>query len=61
MFEATFAKALLFKHVIEATRELVADINIKFTRSDINFTSMDSLHITLISVYLNKERFKRHL
>ncbi|CAG8781436.1 7155_t:CDS:1, partial [Cetraspora pellucida] len=55
MFEATFVKASLFKHVIEATRELVTDVNIEFTESDINFLNMDSLHIALISVHLDKE------
>ncbi|CAG8820419.1 17432_t:CDS:1, partial [Cetraspora pellucida] len=60
MFEATFAKTSLFKHVIKATRELVTDINIKFTESGINFSSMNSSHIALISVYLNKESFKKY-
>ncbi|CAG8792338.1 22689_t:CDS:1, partial [Cetraspora pellucida] len=55
MFEATFTKALLFKNVIKATRELVTDIYIKFTESGINFSSMDSSHIALISVHLDKE------
>ncbi|CAG8830735.1 10092_t:CDS:1, partial [Cetraspora pellucida] len=60
MFEAIFAKASLFKHVIEATRELVTDVNIKLTESGINFLSMNSSHIALISVYLNKESFERY-
>ncbi|CAG8721849.1 13549_t:CDS:1, partial [Cetraspora pellucida] len=59
MFEAIFAKASLFKHFIEATRKLVTDINIKFTKSGINFTSMDLSHIALTSVYLNKKKFQK--
>ncbi|CAG8802123.1 3049_t:CDS:1, partial [Cetraspora pellucida] len=55
MFEATFAKSSLFKHVIEATRELGTDVNIEFTESDINFSSMYSSHIALISTYLDRE------
>ncbi|CAG8819767.1 12167_t:CDS:1, partial [Cetraspora pellucida] len=55
MFEATFTKASLFKHVIEATRELVIDVNIELTEFGINFLSIDSSHIALISVHLNKE------
>ncbi|CAG8816693.1 24856_t:CDS:1, partial [Cetraspora pellucida] len=55
MFEATFAKSSLFKHIIEATKELVTDVNIELTESDINFSIMNSSHIALISVHLNKE------
>jgi len=51
----------LFKHVIEATRELVTDVNIEFTESGINFTSMDSSHIALISVHLDKKSFERYV
>ncbi|CAG8810376.1 12511_t:CDS:1, partial [Cetraspora pellucida] len=60
MFEATFAKSSLFKHVIEATRELVTDVNIEFTESGINFSSMDSLHIALISVHLDRKSFEKY-
>ncbi|CAG8643477.1 10617_t:CDS:1, partial [Cetraspora pellucida] len=55
MFEATFAKASLFKHVIKATRELVTDVNIEFTESGIKFLCMDSSHIALIFVHIDKE------
>ncbi|CAG8839257.1 9442_t:CDS:1, partial [Cetraspora pellucida] len=47
-------------HVIKATRELVTDINIKFTESGINFSSMNSSNIALISVYLDKESFEKY-
>ncbi|CAG8723537.1 9481_t:CDS:1, partial [Cetraspora pellucida] len=60
MFEPTFAKATLFKHVIEATRKLVTNINIEFTESGINFSSIDSSYIALISVHLNKESFEKY-
>ncbi|CAG8470596.1 279_t:CDS:2 [Cetraspora pellucida] len=61
MFEATFAKTLLFKYVIEATRELVTNVNIKFTESGINFSSMNSLHIVLIFVHFDKESFEKYI
>ncbi|CAG8756523.1 17357_t:CDS:1, partial [Cetraspora pellucida] len=60
MFLAPFAKASLFKHVIEATKELVTNVNIKFTESGINFLSMDLSHIALISVHLDKESFEKY-
>ncbi|CAG8829694.1 6040_t:CDS:1, partial [Cetraspora pellucida] len=56
----TFAKASLFKHVIKATRELVTDVNIELTESGINFSSINSSYIALISVHLNKESFERY-
>ncbi|CAG8838606.1 4049_t:CDS:1, partial [Cetraspora pellucida] len=55
-----FTKLSLFKHVIKATRELVTDVNIELTESGINFSSMDSSHIALISVHLNRESFKKY-
>ncbi|CAG8801935.1 10510_t:CDS:1, partial [Cetraspora pellucida] len=61
MFEATFDKAALFKHIIKATRELVTNINIKFTEYDINFTSINSLYITFISVHLDKKSFEKYI
>ncbi|CAG8807100.1 6091_t:CDS:1, partial [Cetraspora pellucida] len=60
MFEATFAKSSLFKHVIEVTRKLVTDVNIVFIKSGINFSSIDSSHIALISVHLNRESFEKY-
>ncbi|CAG8826195.1 21260_t:CDS:1, partial [Cetraspora pellucida] len=56
----TFAKASLFKNGINATRELVTDVNIKFIESGINFTSIDSSHITLISIHIDKESFEKY-
>ncbi|CAG8746767.1 20623_t:CDS:1, partial [Cetraspora pellucida] len=50
----------MFNHVIKATKELVTDINIEFTETGIKFSSIDSLHIALISVYLDKESFKKY-
>ncbi|CAG8560811.1 16008_t:CDS:2 [Cetraspora pellucida] len=53
MFEATFAKAALIKYFIKATRELVTNINIKFTEFGINFTSINLSHISL-SILIKK-------
>ncbi|CAG8827776.1 13891_t:CDS:1, partial [Cetraspora pellucida] len=42
------------------TKKLVPNVNIKFTESSINFSSMDLLHIALISVYFDKESFEKY-
>ncbi|CAG8705130.1 6472_t:CDS:2, partial [Cetraspora pellucida] len=45
---------------IESARELVTDINIKFTESEIKFTSMNSAHVALISVFLESKSFEKY-
>ncbi|CAG8767914.1 7318_t:CDS:1, partial [Cetraspora pellucida] len=60
MFKTTFAKVSLIKHVIELTRKLVTNINIEFTKSGINFTSIDLSYIVLISVHLDKKSFEKY-
>src|ERR1043165_326917 len=60
MFVATLIEASLIKKVIESTRELVTDVNIEFTESGIKFTSMDSAHVALVSVFLESKSFENY-
>ena len=60
MFVATLIEASLIKKVIESARELVTDVNIEFTESGIKFTSMDSAHVALVSVFLESKSFEKY-
>ncbi|CAG8814406.1 21212_t:CDS:1, partial [Racocetra persica] len=58
MLEATFARSSLFKRIIKSTKELVNDVNFRFTESGIEFSAMDGSHISFISVYLDYDDFQ---
>ncbi|CAG8464378.1 12403_t:CDS:2 [Cetraspora pellucida] len=60
MFVTTLIKASLFKKIIESTKELVTNVNINFTESEIKFTSMDSSHVVLVSVFLKSKSFEKY-
>ncbi|CAG8774494.1 17776_t:CDS:1 [Racocetra persica] len=58
MLEVMFARSSLFKRIIESTKELVNDVNFRFTESGIEFSAMDGSHISFISVHLDYDDFQ---
>lgn len=57
MFEATLNKANTLKKLIDAVKDLVDDVNLDINETGIYFQAMDSSHVSLISLELQKELF----
>ncbi|CAG8500737.1 2026_t:CDS:2, partial [Cetraspora pellucida] len=60
MFVATLIEALLIKKVIKSAKELVSNVNIKFTEFGIRFINMNLAHVALILVFLELKSFKKY-
>ena len=61
MFKVSFAKAFLFKKIIELTKDFMSEVNVVCGDSEISFNAMDSSSIALISVYLSHDEFEKIL
>jgi len=60
MFQATISKALIFKKVIEAIRELVTDVNFEVSQLGISLQAMDASHVALVAFLLKREQFEEY-
>uniref|UniRef100_A0A7S1LP66 DNA sliding clamp PCNA n=1 Tax=Neobodo designis TaxID=312471 RepID=A0A7S1LP66_NEODS len=52
MFEAQIAQGLLWKKIVEAVKELVAEANFQTTPSGVGIQAMDAAHVALVSLSL---------
>ncbi|OMJ79759.1 hypothetical protein SteCoe_20145 [Stentor coeruleus] len=58
MFQASIAKALSFKKIIESVRELVVDVNFEVSQDGLALQAMDASHVALVSFILNANQFE---
>lgn len=57
MFEARLVQGNLLRKVIEAIKDLVTDANFDCTENDFSLQAMDSSHVSLVSLKLEREGF----
>ena len=57
MFQASISKALTFKKIIEAIRELVTDVNIEISPNGMSLQAMDASHVALVTFHLRAAQF----
>lgn len=60
MLEATLVKASLFKKVVDAMKELVNDATFEFSDTGIRLQAMDSSHVSLCALNLQKDGFDNY-
>jgi len=60
MFEARLVQGRVFKQLIEALKDLVADANIDCTTDEISIQAMDSSHVSLVQVTLLSSGFDHY-
>lgn len=58
MFQASIAKAITFKKIIEAIRELVTDVNMEISPNGISLQAMDASHVSLVTFHLRASQFE---
>jgi proliferating cell nuclear antigen len=58
MFEARLLQGSLLKKVIEAIKDLVTDANFDCTENDFSLQAMDSSHVSLVALRLEKDGFE---
>ena len=56
-FEARSQSASLWKKIVDATKELVTEVNLQCDPTGIHMQSMDASHVALVSMSLRKEGF----
>jgi proliferating cell nuclear antigen len=60
MLEARITSGKVFKQVIEAIKDLVADANMDCSEEEIAIQSMDSAHVSLVAVSLQSSAFDHY-
>ena len=58
MFEARLTQGNVLKMVTEALNELVDETNLNCNEDGIQLQSLDSSHVALVSLKLNKDAFE---
>jgi proliferating cell nuclear antigen len=57
MFEAKFQDGTTLKKIVDAIKELVTDVNLDVSASGISLQAMDSSHVALVQLKLDKSGF----
>lgn len=60
MFEARLAKASTLKKILDSIKELVTEANFECSSEQISLQAMDSSHVSLVSLNLNKDGFAHY-
>jgi Proliferating cell nuclear antigen, N-terminal domain len=60
MFEAVLTEGAMFKGIIDAIKDLVSDCNLDCSEEEISIQSMDSAHVSLVSVNLGSAAFQHY-
>lgn len=60
MFEADLEQGKIVKMLVEAMKELVTEGNLDCSKSGISLQAMDGSHVSLISVLLRADAFKKY-
>lgn len=59
-FRFRLEQAGVFKHIIEACKDLIKETNFDFDEQGLGTVSMDSSHVAMVVVRINKEAFVEH-
>ena len=59
--KAVFGQGVVFSQIIDSLGKLVNDVNFNCTRAGITLQAMDSSHVSLISLLLDKDGFKEYV
>jgi proliferating cell nuclear antigen len=57
VFEAKLEQAALWKKIVEAIKDLVADVNIECQASGISLQALDTTHVSLVALKLKSSAF----
>jgi proliferating cell nuclear antigen len=60
MFEARLATGSVLKKIIEAIKDLVADVNFDVTADGISLQAMDASHVALVVLNLRASEFDEY-
>lgn len=60
MFEAQFNSGGVLKKLVDAMKELVGDANLDAAETGLSLQAMDASHVSLVSLALHAELFKRY-
>ena len=60
MFEARLVQGNLLRKVIEAIKDLVTDANFDCTEQELCLQAMDSSHVSLVALQLQREGFEHY-
>jgi proliferating cell nuclear antigen len=58
MFEARLLQGALLKKIIDAIKDLVTDANFDCTATEFSLQAMDSSHVSLVALKLEKDGFE---
>lgn len=59
MFEARLIEGNVFKNIIDAIKDLVADTNLDCSEEELTIQCMDSAHVALVAVSLSQNAFEQ--
>jgi len=60
MFEAKLKDGTILKKIVEAIKELVTEVNIDVSGDGLHIQAMDSSHVALVNLKLNKGGFEHY-
>ncbi len=60
MFEATIQDGNIFKKIIEAIKDLVADVNIDVSDDGLYMQALDTSHVALVSLAMSSDGFDNY-
>lgn len=60
LFKASFGNVSIFKKIIDIITKLVTDVNFECTSKGFGLQSMDSSHVSLISLFLKSSSFEEY-
>jgi proliferating cell nuclear antigen len=60
MFEATLGQGALLKKILEAIKELVNEANLECSETGIGLQAMDTSHVSLVVLRLDKQGFRSY-
>ena len=60
VFEAKLADGTVLKRIVDAIKDLVQDVNLDISASGISLQAMDSSHVALVQMHLDRAGFARY-
>lgn len=60
MFEAKLVDGTILKRIVDSIKDLVSDVNLDITEEGISLQAMDSSHVALVQLGLNRAGFAEY-
>ena len=57
MFEAKLSDGTILKRIVDSVKDLVQDVNLDISESGISLQAMDSSHVALVQLHLDRAGF----